>query len=235
MVKGKRKPFNEIKDMVKNHKKVLIVGCGGCVSVCYAGGLKEVGILCDQLNASFHQDDVQIDFDGYTVERQCNQDLLVELDNIVPGCDALLSMACGAGCQYLAERFPAIPVYPAINTMFIGVDKEIGIFEERCRACGDCVLGLTGGICPVTRCAKSLFNGPCGGTNGKNCEVSKDIPCAWLDIYERLKAIGQLDNIKKIKEPMQWKNTTRGTFIQEGYEDRYLEKEKGAGLLSRIH
>lgn len=236
MIKGKRKPFNEIKDMLKGHKKILILGCGGCVSVCYAGGLKEVGILRDQLNASFQQDGISAEVDGYTVERQCNQDLLAELDGIAPQYDALMSMACGAGCQYTAERFPNIPVYPAINTLFIGVDKEIGIFEERCRACGDCVLGLTGGICPVTRCAKSLFNGPCGGTNITSCEVSKDIPCAWLDIYERLKAIGQLDNIKKIKEPMQWKNTTRGTFIQEGYEERYAPKEKkGTGLLGRIH
>ncbi len=221
MVKGKRKPFNEIKDMLNGHKKILVVGCGGCVSVCYAGGLKEVGILTDQLNASFKQNKVLATVNGYTVERQCNQELLVELDSIVPKYDALMSMACGAGCQYLAERFQDIPVYPAINTMFIGVDKEIGIFEERCRACGDCVLGYTGGICPVTCCAKSLFNGPCGGTRGDSCEVSKDIPCAWVMIYERLKKIGQLDNIKKIRDPMYWKNTMRGTFVQEGYENRY--------------
>jgi len=233
MIKGKRKPFEEIKDMIKNHKKVLNVGCAGCVSVCYAGGLKEVGILNDQLKASFKQEDVKIDIDGYTVERQCNQDLLAELDDVVGKYDAMMSMACGAGCQYLAERFPSTPVYPAINTLFIGVDKEIGIFEERCRACGNCVLGYTGGICPVTRCAKSLFNGPCGGTNGESCEVSKDIPCAWLDIYNRLKEIGQLDNIKKIRPPMEWQNTTRGTFVQLGYESRFEEKE--GGILSRIH
>jgi len=235
MVKGKRKPFDEIKGMIKSHKKVLNVGCAGCVSVCYAGGLKEVGILNDQLNASFKQDGLDIQVDGYTVERQCNQDLLAELDRIAPQYDAMMSMACGAGCQYIAERFPETPVYPAINTLFIGVDKEIGIFEERCRACGNCVLGYTGGICPIARCAKGLFNGPCGGTNMTSCEVSKDIPCAWYDIYMRLKEIGQLENIMKIKEPMEWQNTTRGTFVQLGYEDRFVEKEKKAGFFSRIH
>ena len=236
MVKGKRKPFEEIKDMVKRHRKVLNVGCGGCVSVCYAGGMKEVGILNDQLTAVFKQENHPFVIDGYTVERQCNQSLLAELDSIAPKYDALVSMACGAGCQYLAERFPKIPVYPAINTMFIGVDKEIGMFEERCRACGNCVLGLTGGICPVTRCAKSLFNGPCGGTNQTSCEVSRDIPCAWYEIYFRLKEIGQLDNILKVKEPMDWKNTTRGVFVQEGYEARFAPKEKGklGELMSRI-
>ncbi|WP_369692135.1 methylenetetrahydrofolate reductase C-terminal domain-containing protein [Desulfonema ishimotonii] len=204
------------------------------MSVCYAGGMKEVNILNDQLTVSFKQDDVPFQIDGHTVERQCNMQYLAELDKIVPRYDALMSMACGAGCQYLAERFPDIPVYPAINTMFIGVDKEVGMFEERCRACGNCVLGLTGGICPVTRCAKSLFNGPCGGTNITSCEINKDVPCAWFDIYERLKAIGQLDNIKKIKPPMEWQNTTRGVFVQEGYEERFEKKEK-KGILSRVH
>jgi ferredoxin len=236
MVKGKRKPFQEIKDMLKNHRKVLNVGCGGCVSVCYAGGQKEVQTLNDQLNASFKQNDAPVRVEGYTVERQCNMDLIAELDRIAHNYDALMSMACGAGCQYLAERFPDIPVYPAINTMFIGVDKEIGIFEERCRACGNCVLGVTGGICPVTRCAKGLFNGPCGGTNLTSCEVNKDIPCAWLDIYERLKEIGQLDKILQFKEPMEWRNTTRGVFIQEGFEDRFEPKEKKTlGIISRVH
>ncbi len=226
MIKGKRKPFDEINDMIKCHEKVLIVGCGGCVSVCYAGGLKEVGILKDQLRAFFIQEGSGLKIKGYTVERQCNMEYLSELDDIVPGYDALLSMACGAGCQFLVEKYPDIPVYPAINTMFIGIDRNIGMFEERCRACGDCVLGLTGGICPVTTCAKSLFNGPCGGTNGKNCEIGADIPCAWNAIYERLKAIGQLDNIMKIKEPMQWCNTMPGRFIQDGYEERFMDKKK---------
>ena len=237
MVKGKRKPFEEIKDMVKGHKRLLTVGCGGCVSVCYAGGLKEVAILSDQLRGSFKQSDTAIEIDEFTVERQCNMTLLSELDAVAPKYDAMLSMACGAGVQYLAERFPSIPVYPAINTLFIGVDKEIGIFEERCRACGSCVLGFTGGICPIARCAKGLLNGPCGGTNGTNCEISKDVPCAWYDIYMRLKEIGQLDNIMKIREAMEWQNTTRGVFVQEGYESRYEEKEKKglAGLMGRIN
>lgn len=236
MVKGKRKPFSEIREMLKGHRRVLNVGCGGCVSVCYAGGQKEVNILNDQLRASFKQEGVPFEIKGYTTERQCNMDLIADLDRIVSGYDALMSMACGAGCQYLAERFPDKPVYPAINTLFIGVDKDIGLFEERCRACGSCVLGLTGGICPITRCAKSLFNGPCGGTNDTSCEVNKDIPCAWLDIYERLEAIGQLDNIKKIRVPMEWQNTTRGVFVQEGYEDRFVEKEKmSAKVIDRVH
>ncbi|MBF0200422.1 MAG: methylenetetrahydrofolate reductase C-terminal domain-containing protein [Desulfamplus sp.] len=223
MIKGKRKPFHEIKEMLKGHKKILVLGCGGCVSVCYAGGMKEVEILRGQLQASFQQDGLSMEINCYTVERQCNGEFLFDLAKKAPRYDALMSMACGAGCQYLAEHFPKIPVYPAINTLFIGIDKDIGLFEERCRACGNCVLGITGGICPVTRCAKSLFNGPCGGTTSvKSCEVSRDIPCAWLKIYERLKTLGQLDSILRITEPVEWKNPTSSTFVQEGYEGRYL-------------
>lgn len=225
MIKAKRKPFEEIKSLIARHDRVLVAGCGGCVSVCYAGGLKETGILKDQLAASFLQDG-----DGrrriiatHTVERQCNMTYVAELDEVVRGFDAVLSMACGAGVQYLAERYPNLPVYPAVNTLFIGVDRQMGLFEERCRACGDCVLGFTGGICPVTRCAKSLFNGPCGGTSGGFCEVGDDIPCAWKQIHERLTAIGQMDNILKIHPPMQWRNTKRGMFVQEGQEWRFAE------------
>ena len=210
MVKGKRKPFDEIKGMIQDHKKVLNIGCAGCVSVCYAGGLKEVGILNDQLKASFKQDGVDIQIDGYTVERQCNQELLAELDAIVPQYDALMSMACGAGCQYVAERFPQTPVYPAINTLFIGVDKEIGIFEERCRACGSCVLGYTGGICPVTRCAKGLFNGPCGGSTGGKCEIDPNVDCAWQLIWDRLKALGRTDLYSEIMPAKDWRTARDG-------------------------
>jgi hypothetical protein len=112
-------------------------------------------------------------------------------------------------------------VFPAVNTAAIGVDREIGVYEERCRACGDCVLGYTGGICPVTRCAKGLFNGPCGGTNRGFCEVSNDIPCAWQEIYERLKAQNRLEDIKKLRPPMEWQNTVRRLIVQEPYRQRY--------------
>jgi hypothetical protein len=130
-------------------------------------------------------------------------------------------MACGAGAQLLAERYPKIPVFPALNTVSIGVDREIGMYEEKCRACGECVLAYTGGICPVTRCAKGVFNGPCGGTNDKMCEISSEIPCAWFDIYERLKGQDRLDDIKKLQRPMQWQNQVQRTTVQEPYERRY--------------
>lgn len=226
MVKAKRKPLEEIKDFVKGYTRVLNVGCGGCVSVCLAGGQKEVNHLNAQLNMLMDAERISTRIEGFTVERQCNEQFLEDLDARVKRYDCLMSMACGAGAQLLASRYPETPVFPAVNTAAIGIDREVGVYEERCRACGECVLGYTAGICPITRCAKSLFNGPCGGTNITSCEVANDIPCAWLDIYNRLAAQDRLDDIKKIKIPMEWQNTIRRMIVQEPYEKRYLEKIK---------
>lgn len=224
MIKLKRKPFEEIKDCLKDYQKILNIGCGGCASVCLAGGQKEVKILNAELEMTFKQEGKPKRFADHTVERACNMRFLEELDDLVDGYDCIISMACSAGIQFIAERFPYKPVFPVINTIAIGVDRDVGVYEERCRACGHCVIGYTGGICPVTRCAKSLFNGPCGGTNKGMCEVNPDIPCAWYEIYERLKAQNRLSDILKIYPPMNWQNQTQRTVVQEPYLDRYVEK-----------
>jgi len=218
MIVAERKPFDEIKGMVAGYKKVLTIGCGTCVAVCLAGGSKEVETLNAELRLNFGKD--KIEFGSKTLERQCDMEFLEELDEIAGDYDAFVSMACGAGIQFLAERFPDKPVFPAVDTSFIGVNLDVGWYEEKCRACGSCVLGLTGGICPVTMCAKSLFNGPCGGTNNGSCEINKDQPCAWFKIYERLAAQGRLDQIKEISPPNDWRNQIPRKIIQPGYEER---------------
>jgi ferredoxin len=224
MVIAESKPLDEIKAMLKGYGRVLNVGCGGCVAVCLAGGQKEVDNLNLRLSLSCKGEAVPFSIDGYTVERQCEVPFLAELDRMVKPYQALLSMACGAGIQFLAERFPDKPVFPAVNTTFVGVNKDVGWYEERCKCCGDCVLDMTGGICPVTMCAKSLFNGPCGGPKEGHCEVSADIPCAWVNIYERLKAQGRLDNIQKIYAPRDWRDQVQGSVVLEEYRDRYAPK-----------
>ena len=109
--------------------------------------------------------------------------------------EAILSLACGSGVQTVAQNVKNIPVYPGSNTMFIGQVKRVGHFNEMCRMCGDCVLGQTGAICPVTKCAKSLVNGPCGGAKNGKCEVNPENDCAWIMIYKKLEAMGQLDKL----------------------------------------
>lgn len=218
MIVAERKPFDEIRNMVSGYKKVLTVGCGTCVAVCLAGGSKEVETLNAELNLAFRKDGIE--FGAETLQRQCDMEFLAELDAKADQYDCFLSMACGAGIQFLAERFPEKPVLPAVNTSFIGVNLDVGWYEEKCRACGQCVLAMTGGVCPVTMCAKSLFNGPCGGTNKTSCEIHTDQPCAWLKIYERLSGQGRLDQIMKISPPNDWSNQKPRKVIQPGYEER---------------
>ena len=221
MVKAKRKPIEEIKEAISGYKNILTVGCGGCVSVCLAGGQREVNALNAELKVHLAKDNSDKAISGYTIERQCNEQFIEELKATADQYDCILSMACGAGVQNMAQHFPGIPVHPAVNTVSIGIDKALGMYEEKCRACGHCVLGYTGGICPVTRCSKGLFNGPCGGTNDGNCEISAEVPCAWNDIYLRLKAQNRLEDIMKVHPPMEWQNQTPRTIVQEPYEKRY--------------
>lgn len=218
MIVAKRKPIEEIKKMLKGYKKVLNVGCGTCVAVCLAGGEKEVEVLNSQLDMARTLDGEPIELGAFTCERQCDREYLEALDEKVKECEAILSMACGAGVQFVAERYPDKPVFPAVDTTFIGVNQGVGWYEERCRSCSSCVLGLTGGVCPVTMCAKGLFNGPCGGTNKGMCEVSKDQPCAWHMIYERLKKQGRLDCILELQPITEWQNQVPRTVIQPGYK-----------------
>ena len=222
MIVAERKPLEEIKEMIKDARKVLVLGCGGCTSICLSGGQKEVELLMDDLKVAFKADHLTPTLHGHTIERQCNGDFYPDLDERVPSYDALLSMACGAGVQFLADRYPTQPTFPALNTIFVGVDREIGWYEENCRSCGECILGETAGICPVTRCAKSIFNGPCGGTSpdGKG-EVNNDTPCAWYEIYDRLQRQNRLDQILRFNPPREWRNQTRRNFIHEVFKSRY--------------
>ncbi|GAB6147000.1 methylenetetrahydrofolate reductase C-terminal domain-containing protein [Desulfocicer niacini] len=215
MIKVKEKPFEEIVDAIDGYNSVLVLGCGGCASVCLGGGQREVEHLCLDLNMVFKNHNQKRYARGYTIERQCNMLYIEELTPIMGKYDAVLSMACGAGVQYVAEAFPVTPVFPAVNTAAIGIDRDIGVYEERCRACGECVVGYTGGVCPVTRCAKGLFNGPCGGTNQGMCEIDHTIPCAWVEIFNRLKTQNRLNNIMKVRPTMEWQNQTQRTIVQE--------------------
>ena len=224
MIVAKRKPFAEIKNLLKDYKKVLNVGCGTCVAVCLAGGEKEVDVLNAELDMARKLEDNPVEMGAKTVERQCDREYLAELDDVVKDYDAILSMACGVGIQFLAERFPNIPVFPAVDTSGLAVNQAVGCYEERCRSCSSCVLGLTGGICPVTMCAKGLYNGPCGGTNLGSCEINTEQDCAWYLIYERLEKQGRLDCILEITPAVDWHNQVPRTLVQPGYMKPEPEK-----------
>lgn len=204
MIIAMQKPINEIAEMVKDYKKVLLLGCAGCVTVCLSGGEKETEVMAAALRIKRRLEENPMTTVTYTATRQCDPEYINALDNQVKDADAIISLACGVGVQYLAERYTDKWVVPALNTNFIGGSTLHGIWEERCGLCGDCVLHLTGGICPIIRCAKSILNGPCGGSQYGNCELSKEIPCAWQLIYDRMKALGKLDLLKKFQPVKDW-------------------------------
>jgi ferredoxin len=208
MIMAKAKPIDEIINLIAGFDKILLIGCNGCVAVCEAGGLKEVQVLASALRIYFSQKGKRMVIDEISLTRQCDKEYLQELKDRVDQYDALVSLACGAGVQFLAEMYAETPVLPAVDTCFIGVTEEQGVWSERCQACGQCVLASTGGICPITRCSKRMLNGPCGGSERGKCELSvllnRDIPCGWHLIYERLKALGQLDRFKEPFEDKDW-------------------------------
>jgi ferredoxin len=184
--------------MIAPYEKVLILGCGTCMTVCDAGGEREVSFLHDSLRlAQSRNDGAMHTFSEYTVKRQCDPEFLELLAGRTDDVDAVLSLGCGIGVQAVAEWLPYLPVLPGVNTSFMGMTQETGIWDERCAACGECRLDDTAGICPITRCTKGILNGPCAGTKNGKCEANKDMDCAWILIYQRLERLGQLEKIRR--------------------------------------
>jgi len=210
MIIGEGKPLKEILAMIEGHSKIILAGCRGCVTVCSAGGEKEVGILSSSLSLARENQGTTIEIREVTIERQCDPEYLEGIRSMVDEYEAILSIACGAGVQFLAETYRKTPIYPGINTNFIGVTQEQGVWSERCQSCGDCKLHLTGGICPITRCAKSLFNGPCGGSSKGKCEVNPETECGWQMIYDRYKELGCLERLEIIIPINNWTTSRDG-------------------------
>ena len=218
MIVAKNKPVEEIIEEVKDFGKILLVGCNECVTVCEAGGKKEVAVLASALRMYFMNQGQDMKIDEVTLERQCDHEYLEEIRNMVDHYDAILSLACGVGVQFMAEKYFQTPVLPGVDTCFMGVTEERGVWTERCQGCGQCILARTGGICPVTRCAKRLFNGPCGGSTNGHCEINKDVVCGWQVIVDRLKELGRFDDYEKLAPVKDWSTERAGgprTVVRE--------------------
>ena len=209
MIIVQQKPLEKIFEMTGSFENLLIVGCDGCAAIVQAGGEKQAEILKTLLG--MHRKLVGANGSktkAISILRQCDREIASSsLHPVIGDYDAVVSLACGVGVQTLADLFPSKVIIPANDTMFIGMhDTKEGKFYEMCRACGDCLLFETGGICPITRCAKSLLNGPCGGQASGKCEVGgwkKD--CAWVLIYNRLKERNKLDLFKKFRIPRDYR------------------------------
>ncbi|WP_028313599.1 methylenetetrahydrofolate reductase C-terminal domain-containing protein [Desulfatibacillum aliphaticivorans] len=194
----RKKPDEELDRLLENQDRVFIFGCGTCTTLTNTGGAEQVQAMQEYLASKGKL------VTGSTV-------LPVACDNLtheglrafsgqINQASALVIMSCAFGVQNIASQLQKM-VIPALDTLFIGKETGVGQFNEVCTQCGTCVLGETGGICPVTACHKGLINGPCGGTNNGKCEIDKNKDCAWTLIYNRLAEIGQLDLMKRFQPP----------------------------------
>lgn len=211
MIVANRKAIPEIRDMIKDCNRVLLVGCGTCVTVCLAGGEREVGIIGSALRMSLKligRDNVVVD--ECTIERQCDDAFIDTLADRVKEYDAVVSLGCGAGVQALSQSFQERLIFPGLNTQFIGILESQGVWTEKCLGCGNCRLGEYVGICPLTRCAKRMLNGPCSGSREGKCEVNDNIDCAWQLIYDRAKQLGVLDKFNEIAPVHDWSSSVDG-------------------------
>lgn len=198
MIVSRQKPFDQVLEALAGYQRIFLIGCSLCAELCRSGGEKEVLQIKGDLEASGK------DVTGYkVVEAACH---LLETKKALKDetglthAEAVLSLACGSGSQTLAS-FIEKPVFTAVDTLFLGKVERWGRFAEVCSNCGDCVLNLTGGICPVTRCPKGILNGPCGGMNKGKCETDPQRECVWVEIYNMLKLQGRLSEFKRIFPP----------------------------------
>lgn len=219
MIVAESKPIKEILDMVQQFHRILVVGCKGCVTVCNVGGAKEVAILASALRIAAKKAGHAFEIEERTLERQCDPEYIEELDPVIEGYDAVVSIACGVGPQSLSERYPSVRVFPGVNTKFMGGAVEHGVWAERCAGCGQCIVHLFGGICPIARCSKSLLNGPCGGSNNGKCEISDDVDCVWDIIVRKMTEQGRLDDLIEFVPPKSW------TTARDGGPRRMVREE----------
>jgi ferredoxin len=209
MIKAEQKPVDELISYLEPYNKILLSGCGACVTVCQSGGEKEVALLASCLKMARNNAGKNLEIIEITPARQCEPEFALELAEIIPGVDAVLSLSCGVGVQTLARNFTNTVIIPGVNTVFMGETIAHGIWEERCQACGNCLLEKTGGVCPIARCAKQLLNGPCGGSSQGKCEIKRDTDCAWQLIYDRLKSLGQLTKLSEMIPAKNWGTESR--------------------------
>jgi ferredoxin len=223
MIVADRKKIPEIRDMVQGHNRILVVGCGTCVTVCLAGGERETGIIGSALRMSLKlagRENVAVH--ECTIERQCEDAFIDVLGQRVGEYDAILSLGCGAGVQALAERFPKTAVYPGLNTQFMGILESQGVWAEKCAGCGNCRLGQYFGICPITRCSKRQLSGPCGSSRNGKCEVSEQTDCAWQLIYDRAKSLGKVAMLESVAVPQDWSTSNDGGARKVVREDQCI-------------
>jgi ferredoxin len=188
MIVSRQKPLTEITKALAGFHRLFLVGCAKCATVCKSGGEEEVFRLQECLTAAGHEVTGSVIIDETCHILRSQRELRGKRE-MVAEANAILVLACGAGVQAVASAGPK-PTIAGTDTLFLGNIRRFGQFEERCSLCGSCLLNVTGGICPVTLCAKGILNGPCGGMDDGQCEVDRQRECAWCLIHKRLQELG---------------------------------------------
>ncbi len=225
MIVVKQKPIEWILERLEGHRKVVVLGCGSCATVCFGGGEREVEELSCSLQLALGEKDADMEFEGLTCKRLCDWEFVEPMMETLGSADMVVSLGCGAGTNLLAEKLEKTLVIPGVDTLFLGTNFAPDTWHELCASCGECVIDRTFGMCPVARCAKNLLNGPCGGSHEGKCEVSDDTECVWAKIVERARALGRLEELERVVPPKDWSASRDGG-------QRTLER-KGLGI-SRI-
>ena len=221
MIGQTQKPIEEILEYLQGKEKVVLMGCGGCATVFHTGGPAEVNEMAKTLTEAGKQvlAAIALPFGEFTCYAPWSKTRLSQYRKEIEESDAILMLTCGDGLQVvreliLEEEFELVkPIYPGTNPIgHMGGGPTL--FKEKCQQCGQCELGKFAGICPLTQCAKGLLNGPCGGNKDGKCEANPERDCAWIKIYERLKALGELEKMRKITASKDWSKMTRPRQIE---------------------
>ena len=210
MITVEQKKIEEVLGTTKGKRRLLVLGCETCAAMSLSGGKKQAEELAAAVRLARKQSDEEGEVLVDAIARQCEPEFVDLIEKDVEQFDAVLSLACGAGVQLLAERFPNKVIIPGCDTTFLGVTERLGVWSERCAGCGNCILDKTGGLCPIARCAKQLLNGPCGGSTDGKCEISKDVDCVWQLIIDRLTRLDRLDALEEIFPAKDWSPAGHG-------------------------
>jgi len=199
MIYSEQKPWEEITSYLRRGEKVFVLGCGGCAAASGSGGEEQVGELSRRLTG-----EDWVVTGTRVIELLCNKGLvgirLARKSNQIEEADSILCACCGIGVQAVSKLVD-IQVHPANDTVSMGYFHGTWPSEESCERCGECLLDYTGGLCPLTLCAKGLLNGACGGSHDGECEVEPGRPCGWELIYKRLKEVDRLDLLSTYNDP----------------------------------
>jgi ferredoxin len=230
MIVADAKPVDEVWRMVSRFERVVLLGCAGCAAVCRVGGPAQVAALAAELAERARSEGRPMELVQRTVRRQCEASFLEPILPDLECADAVLSMACGVGVSFIADLHPAVRVFPGVDTTFMGSKEPRGVWAERCAGCGRCIVHLTGGICPVACCAKTILNGPCGGSENGLCELSTEqqpVECVWIRIIERCRERGTLERLMEIASPKDWSPSRHGGPRRRDCEEADSDDQDG--------